>query len=123
MKFVTTLSIFLASCLLNLSASAADMDATSVISMVQASDKSCVQGASKLPIQGLKIGTTAERNQVQADNGGKRDGVKGKNYLVLSTRQKGKLIPIASYGPLESGVTAAQLRALLKSKICMVDEG
>ena len=102
MKFVTTLSIFSASCLLNFHAFAADMDAASVISTVQASDKSCVQGALKLPIRGLKIGTSAARNQVQADNGGKHDGVKGKNYSVLSTTQKAKLIPFASYGPLES---------------------
>jgi hypothetical protein len=102
---------------------AADLDAATVIKEVQRTDKSCTQGAPKLPIDGMKIGTSADRNQVQRDNGWKLDGMKGKSYLILSTQQKGKLIPAASFGPLLSALTAEDFKVLLKSKICMVDEG
>jgi hypothetical protein len=99
-----------------------DLDAESIIAEVQNADKTCMQGTPKLSIDGMKIGSAAERNQVQKDNGWKLDGIRGKNYLILSTKQKGKLIPFASYGPLTVNASAADFKILLKSKICMVDE-
>jgi hypothetical protein len=82
-----------------------------------------VSGRLKLPIDGVKIGTSSDRNQIQTDNGWKRDGMKGKNYLILSTKHKGKLIAAASYGPVAPNAATDEFKVLLKSKICMVDEG
>jgi hypothetical protein len=98
------------------------MDAGSVIAEVQQAEKSCTKAAQKLPIHSMKIGTAAERNQVQKDNGWKPDGIKGRNYLILSTKYSGRLMQFASFGPLVPNVTADDFKVLLKSKICMVDE-
>lgn len=99
-----------------------DMDTTSMIVMVQQADISCTQGAPKLSIDGVKIGNYSDRNQIQSDSGWKRDGIKGKSYLILSTKQKGKLIPAASFGPVASNVVINDFKVLLKNKICMADE-
>lgn len=123
LKRITAFTILSVSCLLAANAFAADLDAAAAISEVQQADKTCTQGAQKISIDGVKIGTAKERNQIQADNGWKRDGIKGKSYLILSTKQKGKLIAAASFGPVVSSVAADDFKVLLKSKICMVDEG
>lgn len=122
MKPIVALAVLSAACTVGSSAFAADMDAGSVIAEVQQADKNCTKAAQKLAIEGMKIGSFSERNQVQKDNGWKKDGIKGKNYLILSTKQKGKLIPLTSYGPLMSNATTDDFKVLLKSKICMVDE-
>jgi hypothetical protein len=97
---------------------AADMSVSSIIHDVQTRDKSCSMESSRTSIDHVKIGTAAERNQIQADNEWKRDGIKGKPYLILSTKYQGKLVGAASYGPLSPTVIATEFNTLLKSKIC-----
>lgn len=123
LKRTIVFSIFSASGLLASSANAADLDVQATISAVQQADTACTKGAQKIPIDGVKTGSAAERNQIQADNGWKLDGIKGKRYLILSTKQKGKLIPAASFGPVIPNVNADDFKILLKNKICMIDEG
>lgn len=106
----------------SISSNAADMDILSTISAVQLADKDCVQGAPKLKITDIKIGTASDRNSVQTDNGWKRDGIKGKNYLILITNNAGKQVAVASHGPIVQNATRNDFLVLLKNKICMVDE-
>ena len=96
--------------------------AEELISHVRETSLSCPTGASNLQIAGVKLGTAADHNRMQALNEYKKNGVKGKSYAIISANVQGKPTQIYSMGPLASGVGLTDLQPLLKLKLCIVDE-
>ena len=101
---------------------AAGLSAASVESRLVKEAAQCSAGGPRTTIERVDIVGAREHNRLRRDLGAKADGRTGEHYAMVVARQ-GKLIsPMASFGPVEPALKAADLKRLSGLAYCAVDE-
>lgn len=82
----------------------------------------CPANAPRLTIERVAIVDARQHNKVRRDMGQKVDGEEGQRYAVVYVRDRLRVVPVASFGPLDADVRPDDLRSLRDIKYCSVDE-